>query len=72
MAGAYSSGQRNYDMRRGDSGELEVVLGSIRAVPAPENDPAFGPEGPLTALRSPVPKHRPRSPANRQGHADFA
>jgi uncharacterized protein YjlB len=50
VVGAYPAGQQNFDLRRGDPGELDDVTHNVSAVPLPENDPVAGAEGPLIAI----------------------
>lgn len=47
VIGAYPPGQENYDIRRGDPGELEQSIHNIEAVALPEGDPVKGSYGPL-------------------------
>ncbi len=47
VVGAYPHGQEDYDLRRGDPGELAEVRGSIARVPLPDADPIGGSAGPL-------------------------
>lgn len=47
VVGAYPAGQENYDLLRGDPGELEQAERNIAAVPLPQADPTGGVEGPL-------------------------
>jgi uncharacterized protein YjlB len=51
VVGAYPNGMR-WDLRRGDPGEHGEVLANIACVPAPDEDPVNGPEGPLVELWS--------------------
>ena len=46
VVGAYPPGQEDYDMRRGDPGELEEVR-NIERVPLPPADPVAGASGSL-------------------------
>jgi len=47
VVGAYPPGQEDYDMRRGDPGELEEVRRNIDRVEPPPRDPVGGESGPL-------------------------
>lgn len=47
VVGAYPPGQQNYDLRRGDPDELAEAAGNLAAVPLPDTDPLYGPDGPL-------------------------
>ena len=47
VVGAYPAGQEDYDLRRGDTGELEEVLANIKGVSLPPADPVAGRSGPL-------------------------
>lgn len=44
--GAYPPGQQ-WDLLRGDPGELEAALENISSVPLPESDPVRGEQGPV-------------------------
>ena len=47
VIGAYPAGQDDYDMCRGDPGELHQVQANIAPVPRPATDPVYGKAGPL-------------------------
>lgn len=47
VVGAYPPGQEDYDLRRGDPGELEEVRRNIDRVEPPPRDPVAGESGPL-------------------------
>lgn len=49
VVGAYPAGQEDYDLLRGDSDEKSDAEKRIAAVPMPESDPVYGPDGPLFA-----------------------
>jgi uncharacterized protein YjlB len=51
VVGAYPDGMQ-WDLRRGDPAERDVVLANIAAVPLPGTDPVHGPGGRLTELWS--------------------
>jgi uncharacterized protein YjlB len=52
VCGAYPPGQERYETIRGDGPHDGETLKRIRAVPLPDADPAFGPDGPLPKLWS--------------------
>ncbi|HWL09441.1 MAG TPA: hypothetical protein VNQ76_13620 [Planctomicrobium sp.] len=47
VVGAYPSGQEDYDLLRGDPEERPAAEERIAAVSLPQNDPVYGPQGPL-------------------------
>ncbi len=49
VVGAYPAGQ-SWDMNYGREGERPAADRNIAAVPAPEQDPLYGAEGPLVEL----------------------
>jgi uncharacterized protein YjlB len=49
VVGAYPPGQEDYDILRGDPGELEAAMDNIKQVELPEADPVEGVDGPLIA-----------------------
>jgi uncharacterized protein YjlB len=52
VVGAYPNGM-DWDVRRGDPAERDEVLANIARVPAPDQDPVQGEQGPLTRLWRP-------------------
>ena len=58
VVGAYPLGQEDYDLRRGDAGELQEVRRNIERVSLPAADPVAGESGPLVeawGIRAPGP-----------------
>ena len=49
VVGAYPGG-RHWDLLRGRPGERPQAERNIAAVPLPENDPIYGPDGPLRKI----------------------
>jgi uncharacterized protein YjlB len=49
VIGAYPPGQENYDIRRGEPGEVEESVRNIDSVALPERDPVGGSDGALVA-----------------------
>lgn len=49
VVGAYPNGL-DWDVRRGDPAERELVATNLAAVPLPDTDPLHGPDGPLVSL----------------------
>jgi len=47
VVGAYPEGQADYDLMRGDPGEMEAAAALIAGVALPSADPIYGPGGPL-------------------------
>ncbi|GGH06648.1 hypothetical protein GCM10007036_01110 [Alsobacter metallidurans] len=58
IVGAYDRG-RDWDVRRGDPGELDAIAAAIAAVPAPTRDPLHGDTGALPSLWAAVPEAPP-------------
>jgi uncharacterized protein YjlB len=50
VVGAYPAGQEHFDLRRGETSELDEATGNVAAVPLPESDPVAGRSGPLLAI----------------------
>jgi len=50
VVGAYPNGQGHYDTNRNGSMDFDKAMASIARTPLPENDPVYGPKGPLVRI----------------------
>jgi uncharacterized protein YjlB len=61
VVGGYAGG-RDWDLRRGDPTELDILKGHIGRVPLPDTDPVHGFDGPLPHLWAKPPATTPGIP----------